>query len=47
MGFMWNLKQRTTNHKYAKPHYALLDLKINTLKEAIPPNFSLDTFPQK
>jgi hypothetical protein len=34
MGFMWNIKQcHTTNHKYAKPHYVLLDLEINILKE--------------
>jgi hypothetical protein len=28
MGFMWNIKQHTTNHKYAKLHYVLLDLEI-------------------
>jgi hypothetical protein len=40
VGFMCNIKQRTTNHKYAKPHYVLLDLEINTLKEATFPNSS-------
>jgi hypothetical protein len=40
MGFMWNNKQHTINHKYAKPHYALLDLEINTLKERTLPNSS-------
>jgi hypothetical protein len=34
MGLMWNIKQHTTDHKYAKHHYVLLDLEINTLKEA-------------
>jgi hypothetical protein len=38
MGFMWNIKQHTTNRKYEKPHYALLDLEINTLKEVTLPN---------
>jgi hypothetical protein len=40
MGFMWNIKQHTTDHIYAKPHYVLLDLEINTLKEATFPNSS-------
>jgi hypothetical protein len=39
MGFMWNIKQcHTTDHKYAKPHYVLLDLEINILKEVTLPN---------
>jgi hypothetical protein len=33
MGFMWNIKQHTTDHKYVKPHYVLLGLEINTLKQ--------------
>jgi hypothetical protein len=47
---MWNIKQHTTNHKYAKPHYVLLDFEINTLKKATLPNspqFYLDYIPTK
>jgi hypothetical protein len=38
MGFIWNVKQHTIDHKYAKPHYILLNLEINTLKEVTFPN---------
>jgi hypothetical protein len=47
MRFIWNIKQHTTDHKYAKPHYILLDLEINTLKKATLLNsrqFALATF---
>ncbi len=47
---MWNIKQYTTNHKYAKLHYVQLDLEINTLKEATLPNspqFCLGYIPTK
>jgi len=51
MGFMWNIKQcHTTNHKYAKPHYVLIDLEINILKEVTLPNspqFCLGCIPPK
>jgi hypothetical protein len=50
MGFMWKIKQHTTDHKYAKPHYVILDLEINILKKATFPNspqFCLGYIPTK
>jgi hypothetical protein len=50
MKFIWNIKQHTTDHKYAEPHYVLFDLEINTLKKATfpnPPQFCLGYIPTR
>jgi len=50
MRFIGNIKQHTTDHKYAKPHNVLLDLETNTLKKATLPNspqFCLGYIPAK
>jgi hypothetical protein len=47
---MWKIKQHTTDHKYAKPQYVILDLEINILKKATFPNspqFCLGCIPTK